>query len=169
MSGDKVCGLYAAGVICLGALWGLGAILHGALERNQHLLWPRGTRWFVPAFLAVSYRLRRTGRRILWPETAWELMSPRTRYLEQLDLQWRNATLLWPQNGPVWHAWPNGRGGEWRRPEPEKRRCACGYADECGIWCGAGHLDGRCPAHDDPLGLGRFVPVLQPGEEVRSV
>ena len=23
--------------------------------------------------------------------------------------------------------------------------CACGYKDECPIWCGPGHMNGRCP------------------------
>lgn len=24
-------------------------------------------------------------------------------------------------------------------------QCSCGYFRECGIWCGPGHLNGRCP------------------------
>jgi hypothetical protein len=126
----------------------LCAMIYTPVEQNQHLLWPRGLRWFTPVFLGLGYALHRTLVRIFWPERTWELKSPAVRRLERVDAEWRQASLSSVGYVPQWHAWPSGRGGAWKVRRAERAACPCGFYSECAVWCGAGHTDGRCAEHD---------------------
>ena len=144
-AGDILC-LALAGVPGLGVV---SLLVHGLVEDTRQCLWPRGLRWFPPAWDRLEDRLERA-LWVFWPERR-ELLpsSRRTRHLEELDEHFRQAVELYG----VWPEW-KGKGdlhGYWFAYGRTIDICPCGYVAECGIWCGDGHETGRCPENHHPM------------------
>jgi len=122
-------------------LLALGAAVHCFADLFEDALWPRGLRWFVPAWQALEDALQRAVLRVFWPEKRLQLRPRRLRELEALDSAYR----MWALDGrtPSWIPDASGRSGRWM---PSRGVCPCGYVQECALWCGDGHTTGRCPA-----------------------
>lgn len=138
-----------AGVLLSGMLiW----ILTCFIEQLEDKLWPRGLRWFPGLWLDCGEALHRTMLRIFWPEKLPAYKGRALLRLENYDAQWRTWIGVSDGGVPEWMPWPGHRtGGRWGPRRVLRDRCPCGYFDECSVHCGAGHADGRCPAHDRTL------------------
>lgn len=124
----------------------LGLLVQANVEALEHKLWPRGLRWFPGAWLGLTEALHRGALRVFWPEKRAVYKSRAVLRLENLDSQWRTWTGTSEGGIPEWRAQPGTVYGRWA---PRARSlCLCGYGDECGIWCGGGHANGRCPEHE---------------------
>jgi hypothetical protein len=128
--------------LVLGLVLGLPLIglgLHMAVGDTRHTLWPRGLRWFPPAWDRLSDRTER----LLWPDRDLFPSSRYTRYLEELDDSFKYSVKLYG-TCPEW----TGRDdlhGRWISYGRETDTCSCGYVRECALWCGDGHETGQCP------------------------
>jgi len=158
MTEDEILGILIGPVVL-----GLVALLTDLLvDGTSRCLWPRGLRWFPPAWEALKGTLRYALLRIFWPEKALRRPGRRLRELESLDQTYRT----WAGSGvPQWYG--DDRRGHWapctavRAPqttdltedlerilsalETAAGACPCGYTDECPVHCGSGHESGQCP------------------------
>lgn len=141
----QIMGTGVVGAIVLGVVVLLITVNVQALE---HKLWPRGLRWFPGAWLGLFEALHRGALRVFWPEKLAGFKTRALLRLEEYDAQWRCWAGVSADGPPVWKPWNAGRPDVGRWTPRERDLCPCGYGSECGLWCGLGHADGRCPAHN---------------------
>ena len=121
---------------------------HAMVESTEDKLWPRGLRWFPGAVLDAGEALNKLMLRIFWPERRYAFKGREVLRLEALDRDWRTWAGSSEGGVPVWDSGMFRGRGAWRPRTALRNLCPCGYADECSIHCGSGHVNGACPVHD---------------------
>ena len=96
-----------------------------AMFEDGWLAVPNGFNWIIE---------RTAGRRRWKAELEAEGLAQRIAWLENCSRQWEE--LRAQGRDPLWtdvFGWI-----------ADAEMCPCGYVQECGIWCGDGHLTGAC-------------------------
>lgn len=128
-------------------------IITALVDETEDRLWPRGLRWFPGLWLDAGEALHRLVLRIFWPEKRYAFKGRKVLRLEGWDSEWRTWCGTSAGGVPEWTPGPHRTGGHWSPRVEPRYTCPCGYADECGMHCGDGHVNGQCAVHHPGLTL----------------